>query len=142
MSSSTAEMAMALYQAADKAGIGPELGEFLRRLDLACRQGDPAALAEFTAACSQAYQEAAGQGGQGLPARVVSAQPLDEQQQKDLTAALSQRFGQPVFCRFELDESLLGGAVTYIDGLVIDGSLKGRMESLKQQMTSLSRGED
>jgi F-type H+-transporting ATPase subunit delta len=65
---------------------------------------------------------------------VVSAVTLDAGQAEKLSAALSQRFKRQVRLRTSVDASLLGGAVIRAGDLVIDGSLKGRLERLGTEL--------
>ena len=61
---------------------------------------------------------------------MVSAVALDAAQQDKLTAALSTRLKRQVRMQNCVDASLLGGAVIRAGDLVIDGSLKGRLQRL------------
>lgn len=61
---------------------------------------------------------------------VVAAREIAAPQQKKLEAALAKRLGRDVRMHTRIDETLLGGAVVRAGDLVIDGSLKGRLERL------------
>ena len=61
---------------------------------------------------------------------VVAAREIAPPQQKKLEAALAKRLGREVRMHTEIDESLIGGAIVQAGDLVIDGSLKGRLERL------------
>jgi F-type H+-transporting ATPase subunit delta len=67
---------------------------------------------------------------------VVSAVPLDAAQADKLRAALSTRLKRQVRMRTSVDSALLGGAVVRAGDLVIDGSLKGRLERLATELGS------
>jgi F-type H+-transporting ATPase subunit delta len=67
---------------------------------------------------------------------VVSAVPLDAAQADKLKAALSTRLKRQVRMHNSVDSTLLGGAVVRAGDLVIDGSLKGRLERLATDLTS------
>ena len=69
-----------------------------------------------------------------LDVDVVSAVTLDAAQAEKLSAALNQRFKRQVRMRASVDSSLLGGAVIRAGDLVIDGSLKGRLERLGTEL--------
>jgi F-type H+-transporting ATPase subunit delta len=69
-----------------------------------------------------------------LDVDVVSAVTLDAAQAGKLSAALSQRFKRQVRMQTSVDASLLGGAVIRAGDLVIDGSLKGRLERLGTEL--------
>jgi len=68
--------------------------------------------------------------------QVISAVPLDAAQQGKLAAALSTRLKRRVRMQNSVDSSLLGGAVVRAGDLVIDGSLKGRLERLGTELAS------
>jgi len=67
---------------------------------------------------------------------VVSAVPLDAAQTEKLKQALSTRLKRQVRMQNSVDATLLGGAVVRAGDLVIDGSLKGRLERLTTELTS------
>ncbi|MEM7280894.1 MAG: F0F1 ATP synthase subunit delta [Pseudomonadota bacterium] len=66
---------------------------------------------------------------------MVSAVPVDEAQKMRVVESLRKRLGRDVRLICEVDESLLGGAVIRARDLVIDGSVRGRLEKLAAQMT-------
>ena len=66
---------------------------------------------------------------------VTSAIALDEPQQQKIAAAMRERLGRNVRLHCEIDESLLGGAVVRAGDLVIDGSLRGRLDRLAGALT-------
>ena len=61
---------------------------------------------------------------------VIAAREIAAPQQKKLEAALAKRLGREVRMHTRIDESLIGGAIVRAGDLVIDGSLKGRLERL------------
>ncbi len=61
---------------------------------------------------------------------VIAAQEIAAPQEKKLAAALAKRLGREVRMHTRIDETLLGGAIVRAGDLVIDGSLKGRLERL------------
>jgi F-type H+-transporting ATPase subunit delta len=67
---------------------------------------------------------------------VISAVKLDTAQAEKLAAALNLRLKRKVNMRNSVDASLLGGAVIHAGDLVIDGSLKGRLQRLRTELTS------
>lgn len=67
---------------------------------------------------------------------VTSAAPLDEAQKKALAEALAGRLQRRVRLHAELDPSLLGGAVLRAGDLVIDGSLKARLDRMAHALTA------
>jgi F-type H+-transporting ATPase subunit delta len=71
-----------------------------------------------------------------LDVEVISAVALDAAQQEKLKAALSTRLKRRVRMRNVVDSTLLGGALVRAGDLVIDGSLKGRLERLATELAS------
>jgi F-type H+-transporting ATPase subunit delta len=67
-----------------------------------------------------------------LDVSVASAYPLSEAEFEKLKTALSRRFDREVTMVSEVDASLIGGAVIRAGDVVIDGSLKGRLEKLRE----------
>jgi F-type H+-transporting ATPase subunit delta len=67
---------------------------------------------------------------------VVSAVALDSTQQEKLKQALSKRLKRQVHMRTSVDPTLLGGAVVRAGDLVIDGSMKGRLQRLATELGS------
>jgi F-type H+-transporting ATPase subunit delta len=66
---------------------------------------------------------------------VVSAVKLDAAEAEKLKAALKTRLKRRVNMRNTVDASILGGAVIHAGDLVIDGSLKGRLDRLRTELT-------
>lgn len=69
-----------------------------------------------------------------IDVEVVSAVALDQAQTAKLTDALTQRFKRKVRMQNSVDAKLLGGAVVRAGDMVIDGSLKGRLERLATEL--------
>jgi F-type H+-transporting ATPase subunit delta len=71
-----------------------------------------------------------------IDVEVVSAVPLDAAQAEKLERALSTRLKRRVRMQNAVDPTLLGGAVVRAGDLVIDGSLKGRLQRLATELGS------
>jgi F-type H+-transporting ATPase subunit delta len=69
-----------------------------------------------------------------VAARVTSATPLDEQQQKRLMKTLESLSGKKVDMAVEHDPSLLGGVVAKVGDVVYDGSLRTQLERIRQDL--------
>ena len=69
-----------------------------------------------------------------LTVKVSSAVPLTEEEQAVLREKLEARFSQNLDLRFEVERSLLGGVVVRVGDKVMDGSVKGKLEALKQTL--------
>ena len=67
---------------------------------------------------------------------VTSAAPLDQQQQLTLSEALARRLKRQVRLHCETDKTLIGGAVLRAGDLVIDGSLRTRLDRMATELTA------
>jgi F-type H+-transporting ATPase subunit delta len=67
---------------------------------------------------------------------VTSATPLDAGQRKALAAALERRLKRTVRMHCATDPALIGGAVVQSGDLVIDGSLRTRLERIAYELTA------
>ncbi len=65
-------------------------------------------------------------------AEVRSAIPLDADQQRRLAAALANATGKDVEVKVIVDPSVLGGLVAQIGDTVIDGTIRTRLEQLRE----------
>jgi len=61
---------------------------------------------------------------------VSSATPISAAQQQAIATALQARLGRSVNIETEIDENLIGGAVIRAGDVVIDGSLRARLDGL------------
>jgi len=67
---------------------------------------------------------------------VTSAAPLDEKQKLSLAEALAKKLKRQVRLHCETDGKLIGGAVLRAGDLVIDGSLRTRLERIAYELTA------
>jgi F-type H+-transporting ATPase subunit delta len=67
---------------------------------------------------------------------VTSAAPLDARQQQALAEALARRLKREVRLHCAIDPQLLGGAVLRSGDLVIDGSVRGRLERIAHDLVA------
>jgi F-type H+-transporting ATPase subunit delta len=67
---------------------------------------------------------------------ITSAAPLDAEQQRTLAAALERRLKRTVRMHCVTDPALIGGAVVQSGDLVIDGSLRTRLERIAYELTA------
>ncbi|MBA2425904.1 MAG: ATP synthase F1 subunit delta [Actinobacteria bacterium] len=68
-------------------------------------------------------------------AEVRTAVPLDEDQAAALAEALSKATGKKVELKVIIDPSVIGGVVTKIGDTVIDGTVRRRLEQLREQVS-------
>ncbi len=71
-----------------------------------------------------------------VEANVTTFEPLTEQQQEALISALKKRLKRDIKLTTQVDKKLLGGVIVEAAGLVMDGSLRGRMQRLNEEMMS------
>jgi F-type H+-transporting ATPase subunit delta len=69
-------------------------------------------------------------------ATATSAAPLSPEDVKALTARMEQFTGGRVELDLQVDPSLLGGLVVRVGDRLIDGSVRGRLERLRNQLVS------
>lgn len=65
-----------------------------------------------------------------VQAEMVSAYPASEAQQAEVIASLRKRLGREVELKCSTDADLLGGAIIRAGDLVIDGSVRGKLDRL------------
>ena len=70
-----------------------------------------------------------------VDAVVTSAVALSERQLEEVAGSLKARLGRDVRITTEIDETLIGGAVIRAGDVVIDGTLRARLEGLANALT-------
>ncbi len=77
------------------------------------------------------------QARQGIrQAEIVTARELSEQERASLLVGVGQLAGAKIQASFKLDKAILGGTVVRIGSTVYDGSVRGRLERLKEALTA------
>ncbi|MCX8118405.1 MAG: ATP synthase F1 subunit delta [Desulfobacterota bacterium] len=71
---------------------------------------------------------------QKVTAEVITATPLTEDLIQRLEKELSRASKKRVFLKPMVDPSILGGAIVKIENKIIDGSIRHRLEEIKQEM--------
>ena len=69
-------------------------------------------------------------------AQVSSARPLSGPEKQMLEAEIAKLTGKKVRARYEQDATLLGGAVVQVGSTIYDGSVKGQLEKIREQLVS------
>ncbi len=67
-------------------------------------------------------------------AQVSSARQLSDPEKQMLEAEITKMTGKKVRARYEQDASLLGGAVVQVGSTIYDGSVKGQLERIREQL--------
>ena len=65
---------------------------------------------------------------------VTSAVALSDEQKQTIASALQARLGRDVRIETEIDENLIGGAIIRAGDVVIDGSVRARLEGLSNAL--------
>lgn len=76
----------------------------------------------------------AAEARQSVLAEVRTAVPLDDSQRTQLAEALSKATGKKVELKVLIDESVIGGIYAKVGDTIIDGTIKRRLEQLKEQV--------
>lgn len=113
--------------------VGDELDEHGRNFIRLLAENNRLALLPDIEGIYQALRaEAEGE----IEATVTSAFELTDEQRNKIADALSRRLDRKVRIVSQIDDSLIGGAIIQAGDLVIDGSLKGRVDKLTQALAS------
>ncbi len=84
--------------------------------------------------CLEAYTQLHDEHARLSTAYVTSAVELTAGEKAKLIEKLSRKLGRTIHLECAVDPSLLGGLVVHVDGKVIDGSLKHRLQEIKEVM--------
>lgn len=76
------------------------------------------------------YEKHRAEAEKSVEAEVISAFPLSDALQQQITDALKNRLGRDVSLVTRIDESLIGGAIIRADDLVFDASVSGQLDKL------------
>lgn len=68
-------------------------------------------------------------------AKVTSAAALSDSQIDALRQVLEKRYGKTVMLKLNIDPAIIGGLKVEIDGQQLDGSLKSRLDKLRQRIS-------
>ncbi|MGA3334574.1 MAG: ATP synthase F1 subunit delta [Terracidiphilus sp.] len=112
-----------------KLGMQKELRNLLAVLIQNDRIGH---VAEVAAAYRSILQERLGI----RPAEIVTARELGKDERAALVAEVAKLAGAKIDPSFKLDKNILGGAVVRVGSTVYDGSVRGRLDRLKEALVS------
>ena len=104
----------------------------LNFLKVLCRRGRIGSLRAIQVTATQMREEQLGK----QRVIVTSAQPLNDEQRNSIRAALQSAYGKEAVLVEKTDESLLGGVVLRIGDEVLDGSVLGKMDSIRSAVAS------
>jgi len=69
-------------------------------------------------------------------AEIFSAVELNAAQKKQMTQTLEKTTGKKIEPKFSLDPNLLGGALVRVGDTIYDGSLRNRLNGLRERLTA------
>lgn len=93
---------------------------------------------EFLSSINEFYQKLADELKGIARANLVSATELPSETIDKIRTTLSKKIGKEIILKVEQDPGLIGGIITRIGDLVLDGSIKTQLLNMKE---SLKRGE-
>jgi len=120
-----------LQMVIEKLGLSEMMASFLLLLFEKRRFG-------FLTTINEYYQSFADELKGVARASLVSATALSSETVEKIRATLSQKTGKDIMLEVEQDPSLIGGIVTRIGDLVLDGSIKSQLLNMRE---TLKRGE-
>lgn len=123
------ESAKALAEIADKAGFHPLTKNFLLTL------AENRRLSGAEKIMKAVLKSIAAQRGE-VAAKVETAQTLTEPQKQALAEKLSKTIGRPVSIEETVNAELIGGVVVTLGSLMIDDSVKSKIERMGRDMKS------
>ncbi len=100
-------------------------------LKLLLENGRVAVLPEI----SQQFEALKAKVENSIDAVITAAAPLSEAQENAIASALAAKLGRDVRITTRIDENLIGGAVVRAGDVVIDGSLRARLDGLANALT-------
>jgi F-type H+-transporting ATPase subunit delta len=110
--------------------LGPRVGRaVLAAISFVVAAGMAKSLDEIASRLVELVAESEGT----VVAEVKSAIPLDEAQIARLEEALSAATGKRVQAKVSTDPSIMGGVVAKIGDTVFDGSVRGRLDDVREQ---------
>lgn len=109
--------------------LSPEVG---RVVDLLLERKRGLLLAPLAEAFAELVREHRGI----LRADVTTAVPLSDRERQLVGTRLQQHFGKTMELHLEVDPALLGGVVARVGDQVLDGSLRGGLRRLRQQLAA------
>lgn len=86
--------------------------------------------------CLKGYEELYNSAKKLSTAKVFSAVELTDAEKEKLLSQLEKKLGRTIYLECSVDETLLGGLKVEVDGKVMDGSLKHRLQQIKEVMNA------
>jgi len=67
-------------------------------------------------------------------AEIISARELSQGERRTLEAEIEKTTGKKLRARYTQDPSILGGAIVKVGSTIYDGSVKGQLEKIREQL--------
>lgn len=83
---------------------------------------------------AEQYEVRRAEEEQSLDVEIISAYPLTDEQADKLKAALHRKYEREINLSSSVDAELMGGAVIRAGDNVIDGSVRGKLEKLRESL--------
>jgi F-type H+-transporting ATPase subunit delta len=72
--------------------------------------------------------------GGRIDAEIVSARELGPEQRSSLLAEIARLTGKIILPRYVTDRSLIGGVTVRVGSTIYDGSVRGQLQRIRQQL--------
>lgn len=83
---------------------------------------------------AQAFQELADEAAGRTRAEVISAAPLSAAAEERLRSVLAGLTGKEVIMKVDVDEGIIAGLVTRVEGKLFDGSLRTQLKAVEERL--------
>jgi F-type H+-transporting ATPase subunit delta len=93
---------------------------------------------EYLGAIARKFQQLLDEKNQRLRAEVYTAVALDDLMKQRISKGLSTRFDKEVICAFHVDEGLYGGVLARVGNTVVDSSIRGKLDTIRQRISALT----
>jgi F-type H+-transporting ATPase subunit delta len=111
-------------------GVRPDVRNFLYVL---LREGHLGLLSDVIADLTRLSTR----GPQAHVAHVISAVPLTPEEREAFRQRLQVAYGELVDIHYRVDASILGGAIVQVGDKVIDGSIAGKLNALRDRLAAV-----
>jgi F-type H+-transporting ATPase subunit delta len=71
-----------------------------------------------------------------VEAEITSSRELSELERQSVVSELAKTTGRQVSAKYSIDAALLGGAIVRVGSTVYDGSVRGQLQKIKQDLVS------
>ena len=83
---------------------------------------------------SRAFSELADKSAEVGKVEVSSARSLSAEERNEISQGVARRLQGSTEYSWTVDETLIGGIILAFDGKIIDGSVRGRMTRIREQL--------